>query len=106
MRLILGQITECRTDVSRSHSILVGALIRLAQCIGIHRNNNTRGLTPVQQHVRSLLWYHICYLDLKTSELQGPQPTIRSDDFDIPVPMNVDDSAFELLHRPPNTPGK
>jgi hypothetical protein len=56
--------------------------------------------------VRSLLWYHICYLDLKTSELQGPQPTIRSDDFDIPLPSNVDDSDFEVSHRPPNIPGK
>jgi len=56
--------------------------------------------------VRSLLWYYICYLDLKTSELQGPQPTIRSDDFDVPVPLNVDDSAFELSNSPPGTPEK
>jgi len=53
-------------------------------------------LNPRQRHVRSLLWYHICWLDLKTGESQGPQPTIRPDDFDIPKPSNVDDATLDL----------
>jgi hypothetical protein len=52
-------------------------------------------LNPLQKHIRSLLWYHICYLDVKTAEVQGPQPTIRSEDFDTPLPSNINDSAFE-----------
>jgi hypothetical protein len=46
--------------------------------------------------VRSLLWYQICFLDFKTAEAQGPHPSIRSDDFDIALPLNVDDDAFEF----------
>lgn len=78
--------------------MVVGALVRLAQCIGIHRvtHNSTHYLTPVQRQIRSLLWYQICFLDFKTAEAQGPHPSVRSDDFDIPLPLNVDDDAFEF----------
>lgn len=77
---------------------MVGALVRLAQCIGIHRLSHTSAssLTPLQRHVRSLLWYQICFLDFKTAEAQGPHPSIRSDDFDIALPLNVDDNVFEV----------
>lgn len=77
---------------------MVGALVRLAQCIGIHRLSHTyaNSLTPLQRHVRSLLWYQICFLDFKTAEAQGPHPSIRSDDFDIALPLNVDDDVFEF----------
>jgi hypothetical protein len=76
----------------------VGALVRLAQCIGIHRlsYSSANSLTPLQRHVRSLLWYQICFLDFKTAEAQGPHPSIRSDDFDIALPLNVDDDVFEF----------
>jgi hypothetical protein len=77
---------------------VVGALVRLAQCIGIHRlsYSSANSLTPLQRHVRSLLWYQICFLDFKTAEAQGPHPSIRSDDFDIVLPLNVDDDVFEF----------
>ncbi|KAF2012477.1 hypothetical protein BU24DRAFT_411848 [Aaosphaeria arxii CBS 175.79] len=84
--------------ISRATSVVVGALVRLAQCIGIHRLSHTsaNSLTPLQRHVRSLLWYQICFLDFKTAEAQGPHPSIRADDFDIPLPLNVDDDVFEF----------
>lgn len=95
------QITECRSEVTRAHSVLVGALIRLAQCVGIHRNNMIKTLDPRQRHVRSLLWYHICYLDVRTAEAEGNQPSIRPDDFDIPIPSNVDDTSLDFVLAPP-----
>ncbi|KAF2275190.1 uncharacterized protein EI97DRAFT_379746 [Westerdykella ornata] len=91
-------IPLCRAQISRATSVIVGALVRLAQCIGIHRLSHTSAssLTPLQRHVRSLLWYQICFLDFKTAEAQGPHPSIRSDDFDIALPLNVDDDVFEF----------
>ncbi|KAF2811073.1 uncharacterized protein BDZ99DRAFT_385519 [Mytilinidion resinicola] len=88
----------CRAQVSRTTSVLVGALIRLAQCIGIHRasHNLSTSLNPLQRHVRSLLWHQICFLDVKSAESQGPLPSIRTDEFDISLPLNVDDDAFEF----------
>ena len=66
--------------------------------MGIHRvsHSSANSLTPLQRHVRSLLWYQICFLDFKTAEAQGPHPSIRCDDFDIAPPLNVDDDVFEF----------
>lgn len=96
--LTIYLIPLCRAQISRATSVVVGALVRLAQCIGIHRLSHTyaHSLTPLQRHVRSLLWYQICFLDFKTAEAQGPHPSIRSDDFDIALPLNVDDDVFEF----------
>ncbi|KAF2866534.1 hypothetical protein BDV95DRAFT_584114 [Massariosphaeria phaeospora] len=94
--LTIYLIPLCRAQISRATSVVVGALVRLAQCIGIHRHNSAHSLTPIQRHVRSLLWYQICFLDFKTAEAQGPHPSIRADDFDIPLPLNVDDDVFEF----------
>lgn len=96
--LTIYLIPLCRAQISRATSVVVGALVRLAQCIGIHRlsHSSAHTLTPLQRHVRSLLWYQICFLDFKTAEAQGPHPSIRSDDFDIPLPLNVNDDVFEF----------
>ncbi|KAF2750360.1 hypothetical protein M011DRAFT_465126 [Sporormia fimetaria CBS 119925] len=96
--LTIYLIPLCRAQISRATSVVVGALVRLAQCIGIHRLSHTsaNSLAPLQRHVRSLLWYQICFLDFKTAEAQGPHPSIRTDDFDIALPMNVDDDVFEF----------
>lgn len=96
--LTIYLIPLCRAQISRATSVVVGALVRLAQCIGIHRlsYSSANSLTPLQRHVRSLLWYQICFLDFKTAEAQGPHPSIRSDDFDIALPLNVDDDVFEF----------
>lgn len=97
----VSQVTECRGNVTRSHSVLVGALIRLAQCVGMHRDDTTKGLSPRQRHARGLLWYHICVLDVKTSDSQGPQTTLRPGDFDIPMPRNIDDATMDVCDSPP-----
>ncbi|KAE8850833.1 hypothetical protein PTNB85_01249 [Pyrenophora teres f. teres] len=96
--LTIYLIPLCRAQISRATSVVVGALVRLAQCIGIHRmsHSSANSLTPLQRHVRSLLWYQICFLDFKTAEAQGPHPSIRADDFDIALPLNVDDDVFEF----------
>jgi hypothetical protein len=41
--------------------------------------------------VRRVLWYQICFLDLRTSEATGPRPQIRHDDYDTRFPLNIDD---------------
>ncbi|KAH7074474.1 hypothetical protein BKA63DRAFT_314583 [Paraphoma chrysanthemicola] len=96
--LTIYLIPLCRAQISRATSVVVGALVRLAQCIGIHRlsHSSANSLTPLQRQIRSLLWYQICFLDFKTAEAQGPHPSIRTDDFDIALPLNVDDDSFEF----------
>ncbi|KAL8817302.1 MAG: hypothetical protein Q9223_003838 [Gallowayella weberi] len=60
------------------------------------------GFGPVETHVRRLIWYHICFLDIRTCEAQGPRPHIRADEFDTQFPLNVDDEELEAA-EPPTT---
>lgn len=98
--LIIPQMPQCCGQISRAQSSLVGALIRLAQCAGLHRDASMADTSPLECHVRGLLWYQICFLDLHTCEAQGPQPMIHDSDFDTPLPLNVDDRAFEVSTLP------
>lgn len=85
----------CRSEISRAHSALVGAAIRLAECMGFHRDPSEYDLPPVETHVRRMIWYQLCFLDVRTGEVQGPRPTIHSKDFSTRYPLNVDDSELQ-----------
>ncbi|KAI9642205.1 hypothetical protein NHQ30_009007 [Ciborinia camelliae] len=96
-------IPLCRAEVSRAHSVLVGAAIRMAECMGLHRDGENYGLSPLETHVRRLIWHQLCFLDIRTCEAQGPRPTIRRDDFDTKLPLNVDDIDLHAAGKPPQT---
>jgi Fungal specific transcription factor domain len=83
----------CRNEMSRAHSVLVGTAIRLAECMGLHKDPKmTYGLGPLESHTRRTLWCQLCFLDIRTTEAQGPRPLIRRDDFDSSFPLNVNDA--------------
>lgn len=68
--------------------------------MGLHRDGIGYGLGPVETHVRRILWFQLCCLDIRTCEAQGPRPGIRADEFDTQLPLNVDDAQLELAHYP------
>lgn len=70
--------------------------------MGLHRDGTEYGFGPIETHVRRLIWYHICFLDIRTCEAQGPRPHIRADEFDTQLPLNVDDEELEAP-EPPTT---
>ncbi|KAI0409752.1 hypothetical protein F4802DRAFT_604405 [Xylaria palmicola] len=88
---IIYMIPICRAEVSRAHSVLVGAAVRMAECMGLHRDGETYGLTPLETHVRRLVWHQLCFLDIRTCEAQGPKPVIRREDYDTKLPVNCDE---------------
>lgn len=45
--------------------------------------------------MRRLLWYQICFLDLRTCEAVGPRPQIRREEYDTQFPLNVEDEDLE-----------
>ncbi|KAL8660084.1 MAG: hypothetical protein Q9226_000076 [Calogaya cf. arnoldii] len=98
--LVMYMIPLCRGEISRSHSALVGTALRIAECMGLHRDGTEYGFGPVETHVRRLIWYHICFLDIRTCEAQGPRPHIRSEEFDTQFPLNVDDEELEAMDPP------
>ncbi|KAI9694292.1 MAG: hypothetical protein M1820_009051 [Bogoriella megaspora] len=94
----------CRAEVSRAHSALTGTAIRLAECMGIHRDGSLYGLSPVETHIRRLIWFQLCFLDIRTCEAAGPRPQIRSREeggFDTKFPLNIEDE--DLLSPTPPT---
>ncbi|KAL8951331.1 MAG: hypothetical protein Q9222_002696 [Ikaeria aurantiellina] len=93
--LVMYMMPLCRGEISRSHSALVGTALRIAECMGLHRDGTEYGFGPVETHVRRLIWYQICFLDIRTCEAQGPRPHIRADEFDTQFPLNVDDEELE-----------
>ncbi|KAF2399911.1 hypothetical protein EJ06DRAFT_557004 [Trichodelitschia bisporula] len=97
---VLYLIPLCRREVSRAHSVLTGTAIRLAECMGLHRDGTHYGLSAVEVHVRRMVWYQLCYLDIRTCEATGPRPQIHKEDFDTRFPLNVDDTALELPSPP------
>lgn len=73
----------------------------MAECMGLHRDGETYGMNPLETHVRRLVWHQLCFLDIRTCEAQGPRPTIRRDEFDTKLPLNVDDIDLHATGKPP-----
>lgn len=86
--------------MSRAHSALVGTAIRLAECMGLHKDPTIYGMGPVETHVRRMVWYQLCILDIRTCEAQGPRPGIRETEFDTKLPLNVNDDDLESENPP------
>lgn len=97
---VMYLVPLCRDEISRAHSALVGAAIRLAQCMGLHRDGLPFGFSAVDTHVRRLVWYQLCYLDMRTAEATGPLPQIRKEEYDTKLPLNVNDDDL-LTSQPP-----
>ncbi|KAF2704214.1 hypothetical protein K504DRAFT_507227 [Pleomassaria siparia CBS 279.74] len=99
---VMYLIPLCRAEVSRAHSALTGTVIRLAECMGLHRDPSQWSSSPVEIHLRRLIWYQICFLDLRTCEATGPRPQIRREEYDTKFPLNVEDADLER-ENPPTT---
>ncbi|GKZ87733.1 transcriptional regulator family: Fungal Specific TF [Aspergillus niger] len=96
-------LTMCLDEVSRAHSALVGMAIRLAECMGLHRDPAEYGFSPAECQTRRLIWFQICYLDVRTSEIQGPRPFIQPDGFTTKLPFDLssvavwNDTIFSMI---------
>ncbi|PKS10550.1 hypothetical protein jhhlp_002304 [Lomentospora prolificans] len=99
--LVIYLLPLCRAELSRAHSSLVGAAIRLAECIGLHRDGEILGLNPVDTHIRRLLWHQLCFLDIRTAEAHGPRPFIRREEYDTKLPVNCAEDAIRPSAPPP-----
>ncbi|OAG37470.1 hypothetical protein AYO21_08324 [Fonsecaea monophora] len=98
--LVVYLIPMCRDQLSRAHSVIVGMAVRLAECMGLHRDPEAiYGLSPVECHVRRIIWFQLCFLDFRTCESQGPRPGIKREDYDTKFPLNINDADL-LVARP------
>ncbi|KAK7747679.1 hypothetical protein SLS62_008924 [Diatrype stigma] len=100
---IMYMLALCRAEVTRAHAVLVGAAVRLAECMGLNRDGEAHGLTPLETHVRRLMWHQLCFLDIRTCEVQAHgqggllRPVIRREDYDTKLPLRCDEA--EITHE-------
>lgn len=79
-------------DDSRTTWSLTSLIFHIAQAMGLHRDGTTFGLKPFDTELRRRLWWHICLLDMRSSEFHGYEPIVRDDVFDTKVPLNINDN--------------
>ncbi|KAI1041785.1 hypothetical protein LB505_008446 [Fusarium chuoi] len=79
-------------DDSRTTWSLTSLIFHIAQAMGLHRDGTTFGLKPFDTELRRRLWWHICLLDMRSSEFHGYEPIVRDDMFDTKPPLNINDS--------------
>jgi hypothetical protein len=70
--------------------------------MGLHRDGDAYGLTPLETHVRRLIWHQLCFLDIRTCEAQGPKPAIRREDYDTKLPINCGEDELTHAVTPPS----
>lgn len=82
--------------------MLVGAAVRMAECMGLHRDGSRAyNLNALDTHVRRLIWHQLCFLDIRTCEAQGPKPAIRREDYDTWLPDNCEEDQLTSTTRQP-----
>jgi hypothetical protein len=76
---------------------LSGVAFRIAQRIGLHRDDGTGALTPFERELRRRLWRQLMILDHTSCELAGSSPnyTILLPSWDAQLPLNVNDSDLD-----------
>ncbi|KLT39360.1 hypothetical protein CC85DRAFT_265546 [Cutaneotrichosporon oleaginosum] len=90
------RLTECWSQL--------GASLRTAQAIGLHRDGSKLGLDPFQTEYRRRLWSYLYHADRLYSLILGRPPSIGDAYADTLPPSNVELSEFKLA-GPNNPPG-
>jgi hypothetical protein len=91
---------------SQTLFVLSGVAFRIAQRMGIHREDVDARLPPFEAEMRRRLWHQLMILDFTSSELAGCAPYYSSTmiaDFDSRVPLNVneEDLREDMKEMPP-----
>ncbi|KAG9317669.1 hypothetical protein JVU11DRAFT_1880 [Chiua virens] len=91
------RITECWSQL--------GAAVRTAQALGLHRDAAPRGLDPAQVENRRRIWSYLYHADRSYALVLG-RPNAIQDDYTCTLPpLNVDDdfSPATIRNPPPLT---
>ena len=93
---ILLLIAQERLGIGESMGISVGALVRKAICMGLHKDPTHTPLarTVLVAEMRRRLWNTILELSLLSSLTSGGPPLISLDDFDTAPPGNFNDNQL------------
>ncbi|KAJ5278918.1 hypothetical protein N7478_004290 [Penicillium angulare] len=99
---VLFLVCVRREDDSKFVWSMDAIVLRLAQGLGIHRDGTNFALKPFETEMRRRLWWHICLMDIRSSEDHGTDPLIHESMYDARVPLNVNDDDIypEMTEAP------
>ncbi|KHN94919.1 fungal specific transcription factor domain-containing protein [Metarhizium album ARSEF 1941] len=72
--------------------VLTGAIVRIAQKMGYHRDGEILGLEPYETEMRRRLWWQIIIQDAKYAMLSGLSQSLLPVHWDTMTPQNVNDA--------------
>lgn len=88
---VLFLIGVRREDDTKFVWSMTSVILRLAQGLGVHRDGTNFALKPFETEMRRRLWWHICLMDVRSSEDHGTDPLIHENMYDVRLPLNVND---------------
>ncbi|KAF2478847.1 mitogen-activated protein kinase [Neohortaea acidophila] len=74
--------------------VLTGAMMRIAQRMGIHRDGKGLGLPPFEAEIRRRTFYVCVPLEGTASQMAGSEMAILPDSADVDKPMNINDDQL------------
>jgi hypothetical protein len=73
--------------------MMTGLMIRMAHAVGLHRDGSRFAhLSPFEVEQRRRIWWMVIVIDIRASEDQGTEFSIKKDSFDTKMPLNINDS--------------
>lgn len=76
----------------QDHGLLLTSSI--AECMGLQKDPEVYNFLPVETQIRRSLWFNICFLDSRSDYAHGPRPLIRTDEYDVKYPLNLEDTSI------------
>lgn len=87
----------------RSLCTVFGMVVRLAQCMGIHREASLARCTPFEAEMRRRLWWSLMLYDTRRGEMADYKDSSLAPTWDCRVPLNVNDSDLRPEMKEPPT---
>ncbi|KAJ6102108.1 hypothetical protein N7486_004535 [Penicillium sp. IBT 16267x] len=99
---VLFLICIRREDDSKFVWSMDAIILRLSQGLGLHRDGTNFALKPFETEMRRRLWWHICLMDIRSSEDHGTDPIIHEGMYDTRLPLNINDDDLypEMTEAP------
>lgn len=95
LNTLVGSIllhTFKQTESSTQDALFIATTIRLAQGMGLHRENNLPDLDSTKEQRRQI-WWHLVWLDIQTSLANGLPTCLADNPLDVVQMISAPDSS-------------
>lgn len=90
----------------RSCTAMLGVAIRLAQCLGMHRESMLARCTPFEAEMRRRLWWCLMLYDERMGEKADHKDPVLAPTWDCRIPLSCNDSDLWPEMKEPPSPSR